>query len=57
MQSKTGLKHAKDAVWVPVAVSAVAVALNAISKSAGERRIWVPVAAALLISSLIVALR
>jgi len=43
-------------VWVPVAVSAIAVVLNAISRSAGERRIWVPVATVLLLSSLIVAL-
>jgi hypothetical protein len=43
-------------VWVPVAVSALAVVLNAISRSAGERRIWVPVAAVLLVSSLLVGL-
>jgi hypothetical protein len=43
-------------VWVPVAVSVVAVVLNAISRSAGERRIWVPVAAVMLVSSLVVAL-
>lgn len=43
-------------VWVAVAVSAVAVVLNAISRSAGERRIWVPVATVLLVSSLLVAL-
>jgi hypothetical protein len=43
-------------VWVPVVVSAVAVVLNSISRSAGERRIWVPVAMLLLVSSLIVAL-
>ena len=43
-------------IWVAVAVSAVAVVLNAISRSAGERRIWVPVASALLVSSLLVAL-
>ena len=43
-------------VWVPVAVSAVAVVLNGISRSAGERRIWVPVTAVMLVSSLIVAL-
>ncbi len=43
-------------VWVPVAISAVAVVLNSISRSAGERRIWVPVAMLLLVSSLIVAL-
>ncbi len=42
--------------WVAVVVSAVAVVLNAISRSAGERRIWVPVAAVLLVSSLLVAL-
>ena len=43
-------------IWVAVAVSALAVVLNAISSSAGERRIWVPVALVLLVSSLIVAL-
>jgi hypothetical protein len=43
-------------VWVAVAVSALAVVLNAISRSAGERRIWVPVASVLLVSSLLVAL-
>ena len=43
-------------VWIAVVVSALAVVLNAISKSAGERRIWVPVASVLLISSLLVAL-
>jgi hypothetical protein len=42
--------------WLAVAVSAVAVVLNAISRSAGERRIWVPVASLLLVSSLVVAL-
>jgi len=43
-------------VWVAVVVSALAVILNAISRSAGERRIWVPVALVLLVSSLLVAL-
>jgi hypothetical protein len=43
-------------VWLAVVVSGVAVVLNAISRSAGERRIWVPVAAVLLVSSLLVAL-
>jgi hypothetical protein len=43
-------------IWVAVAVSVVAVVLNAISRSSGERRIWVPVAAVLLVSSLVVAL-
>ena len=43
-------------VWVAVVVSALALVLNAISRSAGERRIWVPVAAVLIASSLVVAL-
>jgi hypothetical protein len=43
-------------VWVAVAVSAIAVVLNAITRSAGERRIWLPVTIVMLISSLIVAL-
>ena len=42
--------------WVAVVVSAVAVVLNAISRSPGERRIWVPVASVLLVSSLLVAM-
>lgn len=42
-------------VWVAVAVSALAVVLNAISRSAGERRIWVPVATVLVVASLVVA--
>lgn len=41
-------------IWVPVAVSAVSVGLNA-SRSAVERRTWVPVGGVLLASSLIVA--
>jgi len=41
--------------WVAVAIAALAVILNALSRSAGERRIWVPVAIVMLISSLIVA--
>jgi cytochrome bd-type quinol oxidase subunit 2 len=43
-------------IWVPVAVSAVAVVLNASTRSQGERRIWLPVATLLLICSLGVAL-
>lgn len=43
-------------LWIPVVVSALALVLNSISRSAGERRIWVPVAMLLLVSSLIVAL-
>lgn len=44
------------AIWVVVLFSAVAVILNAISRSAGERRIWVPVALVLVATSLVVAL-
>jgi hypothetical protein len=43
-------------IWVVVVISAVAAILNAISRSAGERRIWVPVASVMLVSSLLVAL-
>lgn len=43
-------------VWVPVAFSAVSLVLNLITPSAGERRIWAPVGAVLLASSLTVAL-
>ena len=44
-------------VWLAVAFSGASLALNAISRSAGERRIWVPVAAVMLGASLIVALQ
>ena len=43
--------------WAAVAVSALAVILNALSRSAGERRTWVPVAVVMLISSLLVAMQ
>ena len=43
-------------IWLPVAVSAVAVVLNASTRSQGERRIWLPVATLLLLCSLAVAL-
>jgi hypothetical protein len=43
-------------IWVVVAIALLALVLNAISRSAGERRIWVPVAAAMLACSLVVAL-
>jgi hypothetical protein len=43
-------------IWVAVAIAIVALVLNAISRSPGERRIWTPVAALLLLSSLVVAL-
>jgi hypothetical protein len=42
--------------WVAVAMSGLAVVLNSISRSAGERRIWAPISIVLLASSLVVAL-
>ena len=42
--------------WVPVAFSGVALVLNAMSRSAGERRLWIPATLVMLISSLVVAL-
>ena len=44
------------AIWVVVGFSGLSLAMNAISPSAGERRIWVPVAAMMLATSLVVAL-
>lgn len=43
-------------IWVVVAIALLALVLNAISRSAGERRIWVPVAGLMLACSLVVAL-
>jgi hypothetical protein len=43
-------------IWLAVAFSAVSVVLNSITPSAGERRIWVPVAVVMLATSLVVAL-
>jgi hypothetical protein len=43
-------------IWVAVAVSALSVLLNAITRSAVERRIWLPVALVLLAGSATVAL-
>ena len=43
-------------IWVPVIVSGIALVLNVITPSAGERRIWAPVAALMLLASLVVAL-
>jgi hypothetical protein len=43
-------------IWGVVGVTVVAVVLNAITPSAGERRIWLPVALAMLACSLAVAL-
>lgn len=44
------------AIWAVVGLSAVSLVLNLITSSAGERRIWAPVGAILLITSLMVAL-
>ena len=43
-------------IWVIVALSGLGVVMNAASRSAGERRLWVPVTLVLLASSLVVAL-
>lgn len=43
-------------IWLVVAFSSVSVVLNAITPSAGERRIWLPVAIVMLAASLVVAL-
>ena len=42
-------------VWIVVALTALSLALNLITPSAGERAIWAPTLALLLIGSLIVA--
>lgn len=42
--------------WAVVALTLVALVLNAITPSAGERRIWVPVTLAMVVTSLVVAL-
>jgi hypothetical protein len=42
-------------VWIAVALTALSLVLNLITPSAGERAIWAPTLALLLISSLIVA--
>lgn len=43
-------------IWLVVGFSALSLALNAASRSPGERRIWVPVAVVMLGSSLVVTL-
>lgn len=50
------LEDLPSLIWLVVAFSALSVVLNALSRSAGERRIWVPVATVMLVSSLVVAL-
>jgi hypothetical protein len=42
-------------VWLPVAFAAISLVLNVVTPSAGERRIWAPVAATLLVTSAVVA--
>jgi hypothetical protein len=41
--------------WIVVAFSAVSLMLNLITQSGGERLIWAPVAAVMLVTSLLVA--
>ena len=43
-------------IWVIVALSVVGLVLNLLSRSAVERRTWVPVTTVMLVSSAIVAL-
>jgi hypothetical protein len=43
-------------IWLVVAFAAVSVVLNTLTPSAPERRLWVPVTLAMLVTSLIVAL-
>ncbi len=43
-------------IWVVVAFSGLSLAMNAASRCAGERRLWVPVASVMLAASLVVAL-
>jgi hypothetical protein len=43
-------------VWLVVGFSVVAVVLNLLTPSAGERAIWAPIAAVMMVSSSLVAL-
>jgi len=52
---KSWERVARWMVWVAVAFSAVSLLLNLITPSVGERMLWVPVAFALLVCSLMVA--
>ena len=45
------------AIWFVVALSSISLVLNVITPSAGERAVWAPVAALMLASSLVVAIR
>ena len=42
-------------IWLVVAFATLSTILNAITRSAVERRLWLPVALALLVTSLVVA--
>ncbi len=42
-------------IWLAVAVSAISVVLDASTRSATERRLWLPVAVGMLLSGLVVA--
>jgi hypothetical protein len=44
-------------IWMVVAVAAVGLVLNLVTPSAGERALWAPVTAILLLSSAVVALQ
>jgi hypothetical protein len=48
---------AKRVIWLVVALMTVALVLNLITPSGGERAVWGPVALLMLLSSLVVALR
>lgn len=50
------LGGARWTIWIAVAFSGMSLVLNALSRSAGERRLWVPVALGMLSTSLTVAL-
>ncbi len=43
-------------IWLAVGFSAVSVVLNAITRSPVERRLWLPVAAVMLVSSVVVTI-
>jgi hypothetical protein len=52
---RTWERVARWMVWVVVGFSALSLALNLITPSAGERILWAPVALVLLVCSLLVA--
>jgi protein-S-isoprenylcysteine O-methyltransferase Ste14 len=49
-------RAARRAIWAVVLFSAMALAANVVTPSAGERALWAPVAATMLVSSLVIAL-